>query len=227
MIKTRGLMKKFQSVLAVDRLDLDIPPGEIFGFLGPNGAGKTTTVKLMTGLLRPTAGRAWVAGFDVQADPRQAKKMMGLVPDQPYVYPHLTGNEFLRFIADLYEVELSTQKKKIPELLEMFELGEMGLSLIHILWDMKRHFSGDILILASENKIPGLFVQGKFSLGALRNAQGLWREGVQLIGFNSQSLVESDEVLKEWGAVFVPLSSLLGEDIKRIIKKLEFVRIFA
>lgn len=130
MIKTVGLMKKFQSVLAVDRLDLDIPPGEIFGFLGPNGAGKTTTVKLMTGLLRPTAGRAWVAGFDVQDEPRKAKMVMGLVPDQPYVYPHLTGNEFLRFVGDLYEVALSYQKKKIPELLEMFELGDMGSELV-------------------------------------------------------------------------------------------------
>ncbi len=130
MIKTAGLMKKFGDVLAVDRLDLDIPPGEIFGFLGPNGAGKTTTVKLMTGLLRPTAGRAWVGGFDVQLNPRQAKKVMGLVPDQPYVYPHLTGNEFLRFIGDIYEVDLSYQKKKIPELLEMFELGEMGSELV-------------------------------------------------------------------------------------------------
>jgi ABC-2 type transport system ATP-binding protein len=130
MIKTEGLMKKFRDVVAVDRLDLEIQPGEIFGFLGPNGAGKTTTVKLMTGLLRPTSGRAWVGGFDVQSDPRRAKKIMGLVPDQPYVYPHLTGNEFLRFIGDLYEVELSYQKKKIPELLEMFELGEMGSELV-------------------------------------------------------------------------------------------------
>jgi ABC-2 type transport system ATP-binding protein len=112
MIKTEGLMKKFRDVVAVDRLDLEIQPGEIFGFLGPNGAGKTTTVKLMTGLLRPTSGRAWVGGFDVQSDPRRAKKIMGLVPDQPYVYPHLTGNEFLRFIGDLYEVELSYQKRK-------------------------------------------------------------------------------------------------------------------
>jgi ABC-2 type transport system ATP-binding protein len=130
VIKTEGLMKRFQSVLAVDRLDLDIPAGEIFGFLGPNGAGKTTTVKLMTGLLRPTAGRSWVGGFDVQTHPREAKKIMGLVPDQPYVYPHLTGIEFLRFIGDLYEVDLSYQKKKIPELLEMFELNDMGSELV-------------------------------------------------------------------------------------------------
>jgi ABC-2 type transport system ATP-binding protein len=130
VIKTRGLLKRFQDVTAVDRLDLDVEPGEIFGFLGPNGAGKTTTVKLLTGLLRPTEGRAWVAGFDVQSQPREARRVMGLVPDQPYVYPQLTGKEFLRFVGDLYEVDLAHQKRKVPELLEMFELGGWGDELV-------------------------------------------------------------------------------------------------
>ncbi len=130
MIKTDGLMKRSQDVTAQDRLTLEIPPGEIFGFLGPNGAGKTTTVKLLAGLLRPTAGRAWVGGFDVQAQPREAKRIMGLVPDQPYVYPQLTGKEFLRFVGDLYEVDLAHQKRKVPELLRMFELEEWGDELV-------------------------------------------------------------------------------------------------
>jgi ABC-2 type transport system ATP-binding protein len=130
MIRTEGLLKRFHEVTAIGPLDLDIPPGEIFGFLGANGAGKTTTVKLLTGLLKPTAGRAWIGGFDVQRDPRSAKKILGLVPDQPYVYPHLTGKEFLRFIGDLYEVDLPRQKKRIPELLEMFEIVDVGDELV-------------------------------------------------------------------------------------------------
>lgn len=130
MIKTEGLYKKFQDLTALSPLDLEIPPGEIFGYLGANGAGKTTTVKLMTGLLKPTAGRSWVGGYDVQKDPRAAKKIMGLVPDQPYVYPHLTGKEFLRFIGDLYEVDLARQKKRIPELMEMFEIATVGDELV-------------------------------------------------------------------------------------------------
>ena len=83
MIRAENLTKKFGPVTAVDGLTLEIPPGEIFGYLGPNGAGKTTTVKLFSGLLRPTAGRAWIGGVDVQAEPRRARKLMGLVPDQP------------------------------------------------------------------------------------------------------------------------------------------------
>lgn len=130
MIRAEGLTKRFGDVTAVDALDLDIAPGEIFGYLGPNGAGKTTTVKLLTGLLRPTAGRAFIGGHDVQADPRAAKKILGLVPDQPYVYPQLTGHEFLRFLGDLYEVDGGYQKKKIPELLEMFEIADRGDELV-------------------------------------------------------------------------------------------------
>jgi ABC-2 type transport system ATP-binding protein len=130
MIRAEGLTKNFGGVTAVDALDLKVAPGEIFGYLGPNGAGKTTTVKLLTGLLRPTAGRAFIGGHDVQADPRAAKKILGLVPDQPYVYPHLTGHEFLRFVGDLYEVDLAYQKKKIPELLAMFEIADRGDELV-------------------------------------------------------------------------------------------------
>lgn len=130
MIVTRRLTKKFQSLTAVEDLSLEIPPGEIFGFLGPNGAGKTTTVKLLTGLMRPTSGSAAVAGYDIQREPMQAKRSLGLIPDEPFIYPKLTGAEFLRFSGNLYGVPLEVQKKKIPELLEMFELSSFGGELV-------------------------------------------------------------------------------------------------
>jgi len=145
MIRTEGLTKRFGRLTAVDGLTLEVPPGEIFGFLGPNGAGKTTTVKLLTGLLRPTSGRAWIGGVDVQAEPRRARKLLGLVPDEPYVYPLLTGKEFLRFIGDLYEVDLTYQKRRIPELLEMFELGGVGDELV----ESYSHGMRQKLVLAS------------------------------------------------------------------------------
>jgi ABC-2 type transport system ATP-binding protein len=126
MIKTQNLSKKFQDLVALDALDLTVEPGEIFGFLGPNGAGKTTTIKLLTGLLKPTTGDAWVGPWSVTSQPRQAKKILALVPDQPYVYPQLSGEEFLRFMGDLYDVDWAYQKKRIPELLELFELHDRG-----------------------------------------------------------------------------------------------------
>lgn len=126
MIRLEGIRKTFGAYTAVHGLDLEVKPGEIFGFLGPNGAGKTTTVKMMTGLLKPTAGRIIVGGRDMAADPIAAKRAMGLVPDEPFVYPKLTGAEYLRFIGELYGVPLADMKKRVPELLEMFELSPWG-----------------------------------------------------------------------------------------------------
>ncbi len=145
MIKTEKLTKRFQSVTALDNLSLEVSAGEIFGLLGPNGAGKTTTVKLLTGLLKPTSGQGWVGPFNVQTQPVEAKRIMGLVPDQPYVYPQLTGKEFLRLVGDLYDVDLAYQKKKIPELLEMFELSEDGDELV----ETYSHGMRQKLVLAS------------------------------------------------------------------------------
>ncbi len=126
MIEIEGLVKRFGAHTAVAGLDLKVAPGEIFGFLGPNGAGKTTTVKMITGLLKPTSGRVRVAGHDVAQDPIAAKRAMGLVPDEPFVYPKLTGAEYLRFVGELYGARLDDMKRRVPELLEMFELGPWG-----------------------------------------------------------------------------------------------------
>ncbi len=126
MIEIEGLVKRFGAHTAVAGLDLKVAPGEIFGFLGPNGAGKTTTVKMITGLLKPTAGRVRVAGHDVALDTLAAKRAMGLVPDEPFVYPKLTGVEYLRFVGELYGARLDDMRRRIPELLEMFELSAWG-----------------------------------------------------------------------------------------------------
>ena len=123
-IKAEGLTKKFGTLAAVDNLSFEVERGEIFAFLGPNGAGKTTTIKLMTGLLIPSAGKAYINGFDISAEPLKAKQALGYVSDQPYVYPMLTGFEFMRFVGDIYSVEPAYQKSKIPELFEMFELSK-------------------------------------------------------------------------------------------------------
>lgn len=130
MIELAGLTKRFGDLTAVDNLSLTVRPGEIFAFLGPNGAGKTTTVKLLTGLLRPTSGSARICGFDIVTQTLEAKRRLGLVPDEPFVYPKLTGAEFLRLVGDLYDVPYAAQKRRIGELLEMFELKEWGGELI-------------------------------------------------------------------------------------------------
>lgn len=124
MIKLTDLSKDFGTTLAVNHLDLEVAAGEIYGFIGPNGAGKTTTIRMMGGIIKPTTGRIIVAGIDVQKDPVPAKKIIGFVPDRPFLYEKLTGMEFLKFIADLYNVDARITLRRSEELLKQFGLWE-------------------------------------------------------------------------------------------------------
>src|SRR5690554_7826323 len=103
-IKTHQLTKRYGAVAVVDKLDLEVKAGEIFGFLGPNGAGKTTTIRMLTGLLEPTSGRAFICGHDVAKNSAQAKALLAYVPDQPKVYGKFSAREFLALVADLYRL---------------------------------------------------------------------------------------------------------------------------
>ena len=122
MILLQGLTKNYGKFVAVDRIDLQVARGELYGFLGPNGAGKTTTLRMIAGILRPTAGSILLGGDDLIADPMAAKMRLGFIPDRPYVYEKLTGAEFLRFVAGLYNQDGPEVEKRIDELLELFEL---------------------------------------------------------------------------------------------------------
>jgi ABC-2 type transport system ATP-binding protein len=122
MIRLEQLTKRYGSFTAVDRIDLHVPRGELFGFLGPNGAGKTTTLRMIAGILRPTEGRIWLGGDDLLARPMVAKARLGFIPDRPFVYEKLTGGEFLHFVAGLYGQDGAAVDKRIAELLELFEL---------------------------------------------------------------------------------------------------------
>lgn len=124
MIETANLTKYFGDLCAVDSLKLQVDSGEIFGFLGPNGAGKTTTINMLTGLLRPTSGTAILAGFDIQKQSLQAKSILGLMPDTPQLYEALTGRQFVRMIADLYEVDPQQAENELGALLEELELAD-------------------------------------------------------------------------------------------------------
>jgi ABC-2 type transport system ATP-binding protein len=130
MIVTENLVKRFGAKIAVNELNLQIEEGEFFCFLGPNGAGKTTTIKMLTGLIRPTSGRASLHGIDIQEDPIKTKSMLGYIPDTPFLYDKLTGREFLRFVAGLYNIDDTVVRTEGEELLEMFEIREVGDQLI-------------------------------------------------------------------------------------------------
>jgi ABC-2 type transport system ATP-binding protein len=124
MIELRGLTKRYGSFTAVDGIDLTVPPGELFGFLGPNGAGKTTTLRMIAGILRPTLGTVRICGVDLAADPIAAKSKLGFIPDRPFIYEKLTGAEFLRFVAGLYDQQGAQVEHRARELLALFDLEE-------------------------------------------------------------------------------------------------------
>ena len=122
MIELTDLTKRYGRFTAVDGISLTIPPGQLYGLLGPNGAGKTTTMRMIAGILQPTAGQIRIAGIDLRSDPIGAKSRLGFIPDRPFVYDKLTGAEFLRFVAGLYGQDGNGVNRRIDELLEMFEL---------------------------------------------------------------------------------------------------------
>lgn len=124
MIRLENVIKQYgkSTERAVDNLSLHVPKGKVFGFIGPNGAGKTTTIKLLTGILKPTAGRVIIAGEDMSANPIAAKRSIGFVPDSHEMYDRLTGLEYLRFMADVYGVDSEVRKAHIEKYLALFEL---------------------------------------------------------------------------------------------------------
>lgn len=123
MIRLESLTKRYGNFTAVHPMDLHVRRGELFGFLGPNGAGKTTTIRMIAGVLRPTAGRVLVGGHDMVANPIAAKRKIGYIPDRPFLYDKLTGAEFLRFVGGLWEQDAAEIEARADELLELFELS--------------------------------------------------------------------------------------------------------
>ncbi|MEO5509335.1 MAG: ABC transporter ATP-binding protein [Longimicrobiales bacterium] len=122
MIRLEGVTKRYGKFVAVKPLDLHVKAGELFGFLGPNGAGKTTTIRMVVGVLRPTAGSIHIAGQDMLRDSVAAKRHIGYIPDRPSLYEKLTGSEFLRFVSGLWGREGEEAEARGEELMRLFDL---------------------------------------------------------------------------------------------------------
>lgn len=121
-ISIENLTKRYGEVTAVEDLSVRVEPGHLFACLGPNGAGKTTTIKVLTGLLRPTRGRACVMGYDIQTHPVEAKQQIGYIPDHPYLYEKLTGRDFFQFVADLFGIDRAKADARMEEFFTLFRL---------------------------------------------------------------------------------------------------------
>jgi ABC-2 type transport system ATP-binding protein len=122
MIHTENLSKKFNDFLAVDQVSLDIKSGEVLALLGPNGAGKTTTLRMLTSVLRPSAGTAWVAGYDVVSQSALVRASVGILTEQHGLYGRMSADEYLDFFGQIYHMESTRRNQRTSELLEQFGL---------------------------------------------------------------------------------------------------------
>jgi ABC-2 type transport system ATP-binding protein len=129
-IATQGLTRRFGALTAVEDVDLRVAPGQFFGFLGPNGAGKSTTIKMLTGLLAPTAGRIEILGLDLAANSIEVKRQIGVVPEGMALFGRLTGAEYLNFVGRMYGLDRDTTRQRSEELLEFMQLADRPKSVI-------------------------------------------------------------------------------------------------
>ncbi|MBI3662740.1 MAG: ABC transporter ATP-binding protein [Acidobacteria bacterium] len=129
-IQTETLSRRFGELVAVDQINMAVETGQFFGFLGPNGAGKSTTIKMLTGLLQPTAGRVRILGHDLEREPIEVKRRIGVVPEGLALFERLTGAEYLNFVGRMYGLDRATSAQRSAELLEFMQLAERPKSLV-------------------------------------------------------------------------------------------------
>ncbi|MHB1485103.1 MAG: ABC transporter ATP-binding protein [Saccharofermentanales bacterium] len=178
MIEIKNVSKSYNGKTnVVDKINIEINDGEIFGFLGPNGAGKTTTIKMITGILSPDSGTILVNGHDIVKAPIDAKKSFGFVPDDPNIFPRLKGIEYLKFMGDLYDVPVEIRKERITKLASRFGL-EASL--------------GDKIQSYSHGMRQKLLI-----IGALIHNPDVWILDEPMTGLDPKSSFELKEMMRE------------------------------
>jgi ABC-2 type transport system ATP-binding protein len=202
-IRIRGLTKRYGDLFAVRDLDLDVPRGSVFGLIGPNGAGKTTTFSILASLLVPTAGVAWVLGFDPASQPREVRRRLGYMPDVLGVYDGLRVSEYLEFFAAAYQVPRARWGATVDTLLELVDLGTKRDAMVNSLSrGMKQRLSlaralvHDPEVLVLDEPASGLDPRARIEL---RNLLRELREMGKTIVVSSHILTELAEMCTEIG----------------------------
>jgi ABC-2 type transport system ATP-binding protein len=202
-IRIRGLTKRYGDLFAVRDLDLDVPRGSVFGLIGPNGAGKTTTFSILASLLVPTAGAAWVLGFDPARQPREVRRRLGYMPDVLGVYDGLRVGEYLEFFAASYQVPRTRWTATVDALLELVDLGTKRDAMVNSLSrGMKQRLSlaralvHDPEVLVLDEPASGLDPRARIEL---RNLLRELREMGKTIVVSSHILTELSEMCTEIG----------------------------
>jgi ABC-2 type transport system ATP-binding protein len=193
MLEALNLTKSFIGIPAVDCVSFAIRPGEILGYLGPNGAGKSTTVKMITGLLEPTSGRVLFHGQDIRCDLKGFQRRLGYVPEEPHLYPHLSGREYLQLAGRLRGLPRRSLEPKMDELLRLVGLWEdRHASLAAYSKGMRQK----ILLLAALLHDPELLVLDEPFSGLDVNAAMILRSLLHSLAARQKIILYSSHVLE-------------------------------
>lgn len=193
MLEVRQLTKLYRRIPAVRDVSFVLRPGEILGYVGPNGSGKSTTVKMLTGLLQPTSGHIFFEGADVREDLVGFKARMGYIPEEPYLYAHLSGKEYLVLVGRLRGMEARSLERKAEELLTLFDLRE---SRHGPLSGYSKGMRQKVLIAAALLSDPELIILDEPFSGLDVNAALLFRELLRELASRGRMILFSSHVLE-------------------------------
>lgn len=188
MLQARGLTKRYAGLLALDRVDFDLRPGEIVGYLGPNGSGKSTTVNMVVGLLEPTAGSISLDGLRASDDPIAYKRRIGFVPEEPYLYAHLTASEYLTLVGRLRRIPSRALEARISALLHLLQLHD---SRYRTMTAFSKGMRQRVLVAAALLHNPDLIVLDEPFSGLDVNAGLLFRTLLRLLADEGRMILFS------------------------------------
>ncbi|HET9108061.1 MAG TPA: ATP-binding cassette domain-containing protein [Steroidobacteraceae bacterium] len=213
MIKTEHLSKRYESVTAVEDVTFEVRPGEVLGFLGPNGAGKTTTMRMLAGFVTPTAGKAFICGHDVEAEPLAAKERLGYLPEGAPSYGEMRVRRFLEFIADLRRLEGARRRQRLDHVIGRLQLASVLEQSIDTLSKGFRRRVGlaqaiihDPPVLILDEPTDGLDPNQKFEVRALINEMA--RD--KIIVISTHILEEVDAVCNR--AIIIARGRIVADD---------------
>ncbi len=193
MLEARGLSKYYQGIPAVKDVSFTVAPGEVLGYLGPNGAGKSTTVGILTGLIEPSAGQVFYNGARVDSDLVEYRRLLGYVPEEPYLYPFLSGREYLELVGRLREMPSRILAPRIDGLLELFGLGGARDQAIGA---YSKGMRQKVLIAAALLHDPELLIFDEPLSGLDVTTALMFRQLVSQLARNGKTIIYSSHVLE-------------------------------
>lgn len=232
MIEVNGLRKEYGEFVAIDRLSFSVEKGEIFGIVGPNGAGKTTTLKMLSGLVRPTAGSIWINGVDLSTDPVRVKSILGFLPEESPLYEGMYVEDYLLFFGELYDVDKATARKRINSLLTDLSLKAAGKRIGDLSKGMRRKVAiarsliNDPQLLIYDE--PGSGLDPMTSRFITEYIRSLKEKGKTII-FSAHNLYQMEKlcdrilIVKDGKQVTLGSASQIRKEHSRVLYRLEFM----